>query len=144
MKLISAFVFPTRVRQSLYLINTKFQASSHLVLLYSLLCVRPGRKPRRPVFSEQGSNKFTDKSQTEPYHKMCLQTLCPRRLKPACSDTEATWTEVKVFSCSTQLSLNFILLINVKKPTIGFVDLNLKFPMILAFSIFMSSLIFTL
>ena len=29
--------------------------SSHLVWLYSLVCVRPGRKPRRPVFSQRGS-----------------------------------------------------------------------------------------
>ena len=31
-------------------------ASSHLVWLHSLVCVGPGRKPRRPVFSERGSN----------------------------------------------------------------------------------------
>ena len=50
-KLISAFVFATWIVQSLYYLNTKFQASSHLVWLYSLVCVGPGRKPRRPVFS---------------------------------------------------------------------------------------------
>ena len=31
------------------------QASSHLLLLYSPVCVGPGRKPRRPVFSQRGS-----------------------------------------------------------------------------------------
>ena len=31
--------------QSLYFLNPKFQASSHLLWLYSLVCVRPGRKP---------------------------------------------------------------------------------------------------
>ena len=36
-------------------LNPKLQASSHLVWLYSLVCVGPGRKPRRPVFSERGS-----------------------------------------------------------------------------------------
>ena len=36
-------------------LNPKFQASSHLQWLYSLVCVGPGRKPRRPVFSERGS-----------------------------------------------------------------------------------------
>ena len=41
--------------QFLFYLNPKFQASSHLVWLYSLVCVRPGRKPRRPVFSERGS-----------------------------------------------------------------------------------------
>ena len=54
-KLISAFVFATRIVQSLFYLNTKFQASSHLLWLYSLVCVRPGQKPRRPVFSERGS-----------------------------------------------------------------------------------------
>ena len=54
-KLISAFVFATQVVKSLYFLNTKFQASSHLVWLCSLVCVGPGRKPRRPVFSQRGS-----------------------------------------------------------------------------------------
>ena len=57
-KLISVFVFATRIVQSLYFLYTKFQASSHLVWLYSLVYVRPGRKPRRPVFSQQGSYHF--------------------------------------------------------------------------------------
>ena len=53
-KLISAFVFAIRIVQSLYFLNPKFQASSHLLWLYSPVCVGPGRKPRRPVFSERG------------------------------------------------------------------------------------------
>ena len=32
---------------SLYLLNPKFQASSHLLYLYSLDCVGPGRKSER-------------------------------------------------------------------------------------------------
>ena len=51
-KLISAFVFATRIGQYLYFLDAKFQASSHLVWLYSLVCVGPGR---RHVFSQQGS-----------------------------------------------------------------------------------------
>ena len=54
-KMISAFVFATRIVQSLYFLNPKFQASSDLLWLYSPVCVGPGRKPRRPVFSERGS-----------------------------------------------------------------------------------------
>ena len=54
-KLISAFVFTTQIVQSLYFRNTKFQASSHLLWLYSPIGVGPGRKPRRPVFSQRGS-----------------------------------------------------------------------------------------
>ena len=46
-KLISAFVFVTRIVRSLYFLNTKFHASSHLLLLCSLVCVGPGRKPQR-------------------------------------------------------------------------------------------------
>ena len=60
-KLISAFVFATRIVQSLYFLNMKFQVSSHLVWLYSLVCVGPGRKPRRPVFSERGSYNVVTK-----------------------------------------------------------------------------------
>ena len=61
-KLIRAFVFATRIVQSLYFLNPKFQASSYLLLLYSLVCVGPGRKPRRPVFSERGSFVYLDDS----------------------------------------------------------------------------------
>ena len=52
-KLISAFVFAIRIVQFLFYINTKFQASSHLLSLCSLVCVGPGRKPQRPVLSER-------------------------------------------------------------------------------------------
>ena len=52
---IRAFVFATRIVQSLYFLYPKFQASGHLVWLYSPVCVGPGRKPRRPVFSQRGS-----------------------------------------------------------------------------------------
>ena len=54
-QLISVFVFATYIVESLYFLNAKFQASSHLVWLYSPVCVGPCRKPRRPVFSQRGS-----------------------------------------------------------------------------------------
>ena len=54
-KLISAFVFATRILQSLYFLNLKFQASSYLLWLYGPVCVGSGRKPRRPVFSQRDS-----------------------------------------------------------------------------------------
>ena len=47
--------FCLRIAQSLYYLNPKFQASNYLLWLYSLVCVGPGRKPRRPVFSQRGS-----------------------------------------------------------------------------------------
>ena len=54
-QLISAFVFASRIVQSLFFPDPKFQASSHFPWLYSPVCVDPGRKPRRPVFSQRGS-----------------------------------------------------------------------------------------
>ena len=54
-ELISAFVFATRIVHSFFFLDTKFQASSHLMWLYSLVCVGHGWKPRRPVFSQQAS-----------------------------------------------------------------------------------------
>ena len=61
-KLISAFVFATRIVQFLFYLNPKFQASSSFLSLYRPVCVGPGRKPRRPVFSRRGSikNEETD------------------------------------------------------------------------------------
>ena len=54
-KLISASVFTTRIVRFLFFLNPKFQASSLLLWLYRPVCVRPGRKPRRPVFLHHGS-----------------------------------------------------------------------------------------
>ena len=54
-KLISAFVFATRIVQFLFYLNPKFQAPSYLLWLYSPVYVGPGRKPRSQVFSERGS-----------------------------------------------------------------------------------------
>ena len=64
-KLISAFVFATRIVPSLFYLNPKFQASSHLLWLYSPVCVRPGCKPQRPVFSQRGSNILGPVNQTD-------------------------------------------------------------------------------
>ena len=50
-----AFVFATRIVQFLFFLNPKFQASSLLLSLYSPVCVGPGRKSRKPVFSRRGS-----------------------------------------------------------------------------------------
>ena len=41
--------------QFLFYLNPKFQASSSFLSLYRPVCVGPGRKPRRPVFSRRGS-----------------------------------------------------------------------------------------
>ena len=65
-KLISAFVFATQIVQSLYFLNPKFQASSRLLWLHSPVCVGPGRKPRRPVFSQRGSFSSTTADGLQP------------------------------------------------------------------------------
>ena len=66
-KLISAFVFATRIVHFLFLLNPKFQASMLLLGLYMSVCVRPGWKPRRPVFSRRGSNNFSTYSVDEQF-----------------------------------------------------------------------------
>ena len=45
--------FATMRIQSLYFLIPKFQTSSHLLRLYSRVCVRPGRKPKRYVLSRR-------------------------------------------------------------------------------------------
>ena len=45
-----------RYIDSTILLNPKFQASSHRLWLYSPVCVGPGRKPRRQLFSCRASN----------------------------------------------------------------------------------------
>ena len=50
-----AFVFATGIVQSLFYLNPKVRASSYVLPLYSPVCVRPGRKARRPGFSQRGS-----------------------------------------------------------------------------------------
>ena len=88
-KLISAFVFATQLEQSLYYLNPKFKASSHLLWLYSLVCVGPGWKPRRPVFSQRGSYSF-----------------CSCRAGTLESDLSKTWKTVLLKSGSYKYSLS--------------------------------------
>ena len=54
-QLISAFIFATRIVQFIFFLNLKFQAFSHLQWLYMPVCVKPGRKSRKPVLSRRGS-----------------------------------------------------------------------------------------
>ena len=88
-QLISAFVFATRIVQSLYLLNPKFQASSNLLWLYNPGCVGPGRNPRRPVFSERGL-----------YDLSCEQLLC----STACVDP--TWVCAFIVRICSQLAFS--------------------------------------
>ena len=64
-KLISVFIFATRIVQYFNFLNSKFQAYSHFLWLHSPVCVGPGRKPRSPVFSQRGSNDSFEKKHDE-------------------------------------------------------------------------------
>ena len=57
-KLISAFVFTTRVVQFIFFLNPKFQASSHLLRLHRPDCVGPVRKPHC-WFSHEAAHLLT-------------------------------------------------------------------------------------
>ena len=58
-KLISAFVFATRIVHFLFFLNPKFNASSHLLCLYSPVCVGPVRKPHY-WFSHEAAHVLPD------------------------------------------------------------------------------------
>ena len=60
------FRYIDTVVQSLYFLNSKFHASSHLLWLYSLVCVRPGRKPRRPIFHNEAQLNHDRSSIRQP------------------------------------------------------------------------------
>ena len=51
------------IEQTLFYLNPKFQVSSHLLWLCSPVCVGPGRKSRRPVFSQRGSYHLDNEHQ---------------------------------------------------------------------------------
>ena len=57
-KLISAFVFATQIVQFLFFLNPKSQASSLLLCLFRLVCVRPGRKHKLLFSVHEASNNF--------------------------------------------------------------------------------------
>ena len=59
-RLINTFVFATQIVKYFFFLNLKFQASSHLLWLYSLFCVGPGWKSRKQVFSPCVSNCIFD------------------------------------------------------------------------------------
>ena len=55
-KLISALVFDRHIDSTIPVLpKSEISSSSYHPWLYSPVCVGPGRKPRRPVFSQRGS-----------------------------------------------------------------------------------------
>ena len=78
-----------RIVQFLYYLNPKSQASSYLLWLYSPICVGPGRKPRRTVFSQRGSyyvNKYLQTPREPLYERWtsCVN-LCGNNSEMLCS-----------------------------------------------------------
>ena len=69
-------------------LSPKFQASSSFLLLYRLVCVRPGRKPRRPVFSCRGS---FEQNQQPAYAKTKVQIIFAITTKLISAFVFATW-----------------------------------------------------
>ena len=94
-KLISVFAYATGIVQSLSVLNTKFQASSHFLRLRSLICVGPGRKPRRPVapmlHSKNNKANTENPDETSRYEQShldlhCLQIRYTGKYNVQCSD----------------------------------------------------------
>ena len=75
-KLISAFVFATWIVQFLYFLYPEFPASSHLLRLYSWVCVGPGRKPCRPVFSRRCSHSCVVTHSNTSFEPLNLISVC--------------------------------------------------------------------
>ena len=81
-KLISAIFFATWIVQSLCFLNPKFQVSSHLLWLYSPVCVGPGQKPRRPVFWRRGSIRLYKSMRTISYQSNESSTPIGTKTQP--------------------------------------------------------------
>ena len=75
-KLVSAFVFTPRIVQFLFFLNPKFLVSSHLLWLCSPVCVGPGLKPRRPVFSQRGSYNNNVKCVCFNCRQFSINSIC--------------------------------------------------------------------
>ena len=74
-QLISAFVFPTWIVQSLLFLNPKFQASSLYLRLYRPVYVRPGLKPRNPVSLHHSSYEVLQRNEHKMSHVMTKPTM---------------------------------------------------------------------
>ena len=90
----SAFVFATRIIQSLFFLNTEFQASSHLLWLYSPISEGPGQKTRRPICSHRGSNVSAE-------HQSEHSTMQMRKQRYTCNEKGVIVTIVTASSCKS-------------------------------------------
>ena len=65
-KLISAFVFATRIVHFLFYLNRKFHASCSFLCLYRSVCVRPVRKPHSSVGFPKRRLNFKSSNRLDP------------------------------------------------------------------------------
>ena len=73
-KLISAFVFATRIVQFLFYLNPKFEASSPFLCLYRPVCVGPVRKPHC-WFSHEAAQMITMGESIHHLHWLTVSEL---------------------------------------------------------------------
>ena len=59
--------------------KSEISSSSHLLWLYSPVCIGPSQKPRRPVFSQRGSNDIL--------HQTCIVISISLTNEPRCEKT---------------------------------------------------------
>ena len=108
-KLISAFVFATQIVQSLYYLHPKFQASSHLLCLYSLVCVGPGGNPEDGFSHNEArlARKVKAKKQKGIFFYIFQKSAeCPRSVVaawPTFPGSSLTTMLVSVGSLSTEV-----------------------------------------
>ena len=76
-KLVSAFVFATRIVQFLFYLNPKFQAPSSFLWLYRPVCVGPGRKPHC-WFSHEAAHIYLIYSTENMKYFMNMHTFTTR------------------------------------------------------------------
>ena len=95
--------FRYMIAQSLYFLNTKFQAPCHLVRLNSLVCVGPGRKPRRPVFSQRGSEHNLREIQQDDNGTFCFKPL----VKPTMCVSKSTATDQSTLLHTAKRQIQF-------------------------------------
>ena len=99
-KLISVFVFATRIVQSLHFLNPNFQVSSYTQWLRSPVCVGPGRKPRRSVFWRRGSYDAVQPgfcqslTVTKETGLRCCWSDCTDKRTEFVSDARIYWNQI--------------------------------------------------
>ena len=104
-KLISALVFTTWIVQSVYLLNPKFQASSHLQWLYSLVCVRPGQIPHcwfSHVAAHRISVSGVEENISRPYHYLLVgrtRLYCSSLQLNGMSNAKERWFYIHWYHC---------------------------------------------